>query len=72
MVGQELTAARKRAELTQSDAAAKLGVSQPYLSLLEKNQRPVPGALAKRMARVYRLPFRPSPRTALKPPNEPY
>lgn len=41
--------------MTQSEAAAKLGVSQPYLSLLEKDERPVPGALAKRLARVYRL-----------------
>src|ERR1700730_15196537 len=65
MVGQELKTARKRAELTESDTAAKLGVSQPYLSLLEKNQRPVPGALAKRMARVYRLPA-----TALPVPDE--
>ena len=65
MVGQELKTARKRSELTQSVASAKLGVSQPYLSLLEKNQRRVPGALAKRMARVYRLPP-----TALPVPDE--
>jgi len=55
MVGPGLKAARKVAQLTQSEASAKLGVSQPYLSLLETNQRPVPGALAKRLARVYNL-----------------
>jgi len=65
MVGRELAVARKRAKLTQSEASAKLGVSQPYLSLLEKNQRRVPGALAKRLVRVYSLSA-----TALPVPNE--
>ena len=41
---------RKRNGLTQVDAAALLGVSQPYLSLLECGARPLTAALLKRMA----------------------
>ncbi|MEP6960439.1 MAG: helix-turn-helix domain-containing protein [Acidobacteriota bacterium] len=40
---------RKRNDLTQVDAAALLGVSQPYLSLLEKGVRPLTKALRSRM-----------------------
>lgn len=40
---------RKRKGLTQVAAAALLGVSQPYLSLLEKGARPLTAALRKRM-----------------------
>ncbi len=40
---------RKRNNLTQVDAATLLGVSQPYLSLLEKGARPVTAALRSRV-----------------------
>ena len=40
---------RKRNGLTQAAAASSLGVSQPYLSLLEKGARPLTAALRKRM-----------------------
>ncbi len=40
---------RKRKGLTQVDAASVLGVSQPYLSLLEKGMRPLTTALLHRM-----------------------
>ena len=40
---------RKRNGLTQIDAAALLGVSQPYLSLIEKKARPLTAALQARM-----------------------
>ncbi len=40
---------RKRNGLTQVDAASLLGVSQPYLSLLEHGARPLTAALRKRM-----------------------
>lgn len=40
---------RKRSGLTQVEAAALLGVSQPYLSLLENGTRSVTPALGERM-----------------------
>ncbi|MFN7938310.1 MAG: helix-turn-helix transcriptional regulator [Bryobacteraceae bacterium] len=40
---------RKRNGLTQVDAACLLGVSQPYLSLLEKGARPLTAELRNRM-----------------------
>ena len=40
---------RKRNGLTQVNAASLLGVSQPYLSLLEKGARPLTAALRDRM-----------------------
>ncbi|MDZ4802214.1 MAG: helix-turn-helix transcriptional regulator [Bryobacteraceae bacterium] len=40
---------RKRNGLTQVNAASLLGVSQPYLSLLEKGARPLTAALCDRM-----------------------
>ena len=40
---------RKRKGLTQVDAASLLGVSQPYLSLLEKGVRPLTAELRNRM-----------------------
>lgn len=42
--------------MTQAEAARKLGVSQPYLSLLEKDLRPAPARLARKVVRLYRLP----------------
>jgi transcriptional regulator with XRE-family HTH domain len=43
---------RKRNHLTQVDAAALLGVSQTYLSLLEKGARPVTKTVRSRLALV--------------------
>ena len=45
---------RKRNGLTQVDAAVLLGVSQPYLSLLEKGARPLTASLRNRMQAVKR------------------
>jgi transcriptional regulator with XRE-family HTH domain len=55
MTPRDLRAARLRKNWTQVDAAARLGVSQPYLAMLEKGQRPLPGKLAVRVARLYDL-----------------
>jgi transcriptional regulator with XRE-family HTH domain len=52
---QDLKAGRKQSKLTQAAAASKLGVSQPYLSLLEKGHRDVPSNLARKAATLYRL-----------------
>lgn len=42
--------------LTQKQAAKRLGVSQPYLSQLEKGERPVTAELALSATALYRLP----------------
>lgn len=63
MTGTELKKARNRTGLTQIEAAAGLGVSQTYLSLLEKGRRPVTRALNRRAVGLFQLvptevPFR--------------
>lgn len=55
MTTQDLRHGRKAARLSQTEAANKLGVSQPYLSLLEQGQRAVPPRLARKAATLYRL-----------------
>jgi transcriptional regulator with XRE-family HTH domain len=47
--------ARKQAGLNQKRAAAKLGLSQSYLSMLENGQRPLSPELARTMVHVYKL-----------------
>jgi transcriptional regulator with XRE-family HTH domain len=47
--------ARRRAGLNQVKAAAELGVSQSYLSMLENGERPLSPEVARRMVRVYKL-----------------
>lgn len=47
--------ARKAAGLTQERAAAKLHLTQAYLSMLERGKRPITPALAERLAKVYGL-----------------
>jgi transcriptional regulator with XRE-family HTH domain len=47
---------RKQLGLTQVTAASRLGVSQPYLALLEKGERPLTPKLAEKAVRVLRLP----------------
>ena len=51
-----LRTARQSRGWTQARAAARLGVSQPYLAMLEAGQRPLTPALARRAMRVYGLP----------------
>src|SRR5271165_4751353 len=52
---EQLRLARRSAGLTQHRAADRLGVSQPYLALLERGRRPVTAHLASRIAKLYRL-----------------
>jgi transcriptional regulator with XRE-family HTH domain len=52
---QQFKSGRLRARLTQVQAAERLGLSQPYLSQLEKNQRPITPELARLATKVYRL-----------------
>jgi transcriptional regulator with XRE-family HTH domain len=52
----QLKAGRLKTALTQVQAALRLGVSQPYLSQLEKGERPITSELARSAATLYRLP----------------
>lgn len=53
MSGEALCNARKRAGLKQVEAAKKLGVSQPLLSLMEKGERSVTRAVALRAMTLF-------------------
>src|SRR5262245_58561529 len=55
MTGNVLKSGRKQKGWAQQEAARKLKVSQPYLSLLEKGLRPVPEDLARRAAAAFGL-----------------
>ena len=55
MTGTDLHAARENRGWTQEQAARRLGVSQPYLSLLENGTRRVPKKLVRKAATVYGL-----------------
>lgn len=67
MAANKLRAFRLDARLTQVEAAARLGVSQPYLSQLERGDRRLTEALAKVVARLYGL----TAATSLPVPSEP-
>jgi transcriptional regulator with XRE-family HTH domain len=56
MHNEQLKTGRLAAKLTQKQAAKRLGVSQPYLSQLEKGERPVTAELALSATGLYRLP----------------
>ena len=68
---EHLRAGRLRARLTQKQAAKRLGVSQPYLSQLEKGERPVTAELALSATALYRLPATalPLPETLAEDPK---
>ncbi len=56
MTSLELRETRRQLRWTQKQAAAKLGVSQPYFSLLENGLRPVPVSLVNRLAKHAPVP----------------
>ncbi len=56
MTNQQFKAGRAQARLTQMRAAKRLGLSQPYLSQLERGQRPVTPELARLATKVFGLP----------------
>lgn len=66
MDSEQLRLGRMRTGLTQVRAAARLRVSQPYLSQLESGRRPVTDRVARNAAKVYQLPP-----TTLPVPSEP-
>lgn len=55
MNGRDVTDARKARGLRQEDLAVKLGVSQGYVSLLERNQRAVTPGLAAKLVSVLNM-----------------
>jgi len=55
MIGPQAKSARQHSGLGQQVAAARLGVSQSYLSMLEDGQRALPQSLSRKMVRVYKL-----------------
>jgi transcriptional regulator with XRE-family HTH domain len=56
MTGNDLKLGREQKRWTQQEAAIRLRVSQPYLSLMEKGLRPVPEHLARKAATAFGLP----------------
>lgn len=56
VVGQRLTSLRQIYGLTQGELAARLGVTQSFLSHIVRGARPMPETLAIEAARVFRLP----------------
>ncbi|HZI86636.1 MAG TPA: helix-turn-helix transcriptional regulator, partial [Pyrinomonadaceae bacterium] len=55
MTGKDLKLGREQKGWTQEEAASRLSVSQPYLSLMEKGLRPVPERLAHKAATAFGL-----------------
>jgi transcriptional regulator with XRE-family HTH domain len=51
-----LKSARESAALTQQEAACRLGLTQSYLSLLERGRRPVTFEVAAQAMKAFRLP----------------
>jgi transcriptional regulator with XRE-family HTH domain len=56
MTGADLKTAREKAGATQAQAAARLGLTQAYLSMLERGHRPVTGELARQALRLFPFP----------------
>jgi transcriptional regulator with XRE-family HTH domain len=56
MSGDDLKAARTASDWTQAEAAHRLGVTQAYLSMVERGNRPVSDDLLSAALRVFPLP----------------
>lgn len=56
MSGTDVRRARKASGLRQNQLANRLGVSQAYVSMLERNRRTVPNRLARKLLTVLGLP----------------
>lgn len=65
---EDLKTARETRGWSQKEAAARLGVAQSYLSMLENGERQLTPSLRRKVARLYDLPtFLPLPRQPVKP-----
>lgn len=69
--GSQLRALREQRGWTQQQAAARLRVTQAYLSMLERGRRPLPDRLRNTVVRVFSLPATalPLPATACAMPE---
>lgn len=56
MTGNDLRTGREEAKLTQQEAASRLGLTQAYLSMLERGRRHVTTELAAQAIKVFHLP----------------
>jgi len=56
VTGETLKTGREQANLTQQEAASRLGLTQAYLSMLERGHRPVTAELAAQATRLFHLP----------------
>ena len=56
MTGDSLRKNRREVGWTQERLAARLGLTQEYVSLMERGRRPVPDHVAGAVARILRLP----------------
>jgi len=56
MTGQELKELRRSKKWTQQQAAQKLGLTQAYLSMLERGRRALPYSLARRVSGLLQAP----------------
>ena len=57
MRANDLRAERRKRDWGQVEAAARLGVSQPYLAMLETGKRALTPALARKVVAAYGLPL---------------
>lgn len=55
MTGSELKKARLKVGWTQARLAGRLGVTQAYVSLMERGRRSVPGPVQRRVASLFQL-----------------
>jgi transcriptional regulator with XRE-family HTH domain len=56
VTGEALKTGREEANLTQQEASSRLGLTQAYLSMLERGRRPVTAELAAQAMKVFHLP----------------
>jgi len=54
--GIQLRQLRETRKLKQSELAEKLGISAPYLSQLESDDRPLNPALLEKLSRLFKRP----------------
>ena len=70
MTGNDLKTARTASEWTQAEAALRLGVTQAYLSMVERGTRPVSDELASTVLKTFSLSPAKRPLGTLRAPAE--
>ena len=67
MTGDELKNAREASSWTQAQAAARLGVTYAYLSMVERGEHAVSSELASKAVEVFEVPATALPLTEYRP-----